>query len=375
VVPTADGVKNEKLPEASIVVGIMSSPSHFKERAAVRESWLQFTSLIDPKLNQLTVQEKQSIVIRFIIGNTTSPDVESFLVTESAQFYDIVRVPVLESYFNLTMKTAEFFKWTQATYNFKWLMKCDDDSFVRVDLILQDLLHRAPTPLLYMGKIWTGTPVDRRIDSHTPWKQHHPFAAGAGYVVSADIVSFIVRNYYDLFKFPLEDVAVGAWIAGLKVNYVDSPHFHSLPEGCDKDMLVQNPAEVDVMKATFFNAVKGIPCHNKPDPFDPKTKNITDHVLLDLGIAKTEPVEHVDEMQMQASTQMLISMPADDHEVEDAVEDDSAVALMNSNNPSAESVFNMNKGSTMVSEGGLEQASTAAVDRMNVAGVVDDELP
>jgi galactosylxylosylprotein 3-beta-galactosyltransferase len=361
VVKSADGVKKELSP-ASLVVGIMSSPSHFSEREALRSSWIQFQSLTDPKLNSLSVEEKQSMVIRFVIGDTRSSSTEAAIQRESFVNHDIIRVPVAESYFNLTLKTGEFFKWADSTYAYKWIMKCDDDSFVRVDLILQDLLKRN-TPMLYMGKIWTGTPVDRRIDSHTPWKQHHPFAAGAGYILSADLVSFIIRNYDALYKFPLEDVAVGSWISALKVNYVDNPHFHSLPEGCDKDMLLQNPADIRVMKETFFNSVKGIPCHAKPDPFDAKTKNVTDHVLLELGIPK--PAER-DNMQM-VGAQSLVAMDADEHAIADDDVDGMTANAMNANMPSSTVMSKMNGDSGVADGVELAQASQAAVDRMNAS--------
>jgi len=368
VVKNADGIIRDDLESANLVIGIMSAPAHFDERNALRQSWIQFQSLTDPKLNTLSISEKKSIVIRFIIGDST-PTIDTVLQSESATYRDIVRVPVTESYFNLTLKTAEFFKWVQNSYRYKWAMKCDDDSFVRVDLVLQELLQKyRNTERLYMGKIWVGTPADRRIDSQTPWKQYPPFAAGAGYVLGADLVSYVTRNLDMLFKFPLEDVAVGSWIAALRVTYVDHPHFHSLPEGCDRAMLVQNPANITVMKQTFFNAVKGIPCHNKPDPFDRKTENVTDHVLLELGIPKPDAAKGV---------QSMLAMPEDmfAERDEDVASDGMNASLMNSNLPSTDVVFNMNHGPGTGDKEFLVQSSHAALDRMNVmAGMPENEL-
>jgi len=353
------------------VVGIMSSPAHFEERQAIRESWIQFQSLTDPKLNSLTIAEKKSIVIRFIIGDVLdSPATEAALQTESFDNRDIIRVPVVESYFNLTLKTGEFFKWADASFRYRWVMKCDDDSFVRVDLLLQELLQRSSSNL-YMGKIWTGTPVDRRIDAHTPWRQHPSFAAGAGYVLSSDLVSFIIRNYDGLYKYPLEDVAVGSWIAALKMDVVDHPHFHSLPEGCDRDMLVQNPANVTVMKQTFFNAVKGIPCHAKPDPFDAVTKNVTDHVLLELGIPKTvEKSRDVMNLIDITETPMMgddMAPEKDDEDTNDGMDSN----MMNSNLPSSDVMQHMNTVSKD-SVDLLAQSAMAADDRMNAAMIANE---
>jgi len=225
-----------------------------------------------------------------------------------------------------------------------------------------------------------GTPVDRRVDKHTPWHEHHRFAAGAGYVLSHDLVSFIVRNYDDLFKFPLEDVAVGSWISGLDVNYVDHPHFHSLPEGCDRAMIVQNPANPEVMRETFYNSVKGIPCHAKPDPFDPKTQNVTDHVLLELGIAKEQP-KH--DAMRAAGVQSMLSMESPVAEMDDALEQqipetnggDMSFSEMNGNMPTNDAVTGMNNLMQFNDNNdGLDQIT--ALDRMNskVMGATDNVI-
>jgi len=226
-----------------------------------------------------------------VIGTPKDSSLESLIAKESATYHDIIRVPVVEDYFKLTIKTLEFFKWADSTYQTQWVFKCDDDSFVRVDKLLRDLQHRSSSSL-YMGKMWTGTPVDRRIDSATPFSQYNTFAAGAGYAVSWDLVSYIVRHATDLHMYPAEDVAVGMWLAPLKMDVVDHPHFHSFQEGCDKDMIVQNPASPKVMREVFFHTVNGVPCHIKPDPFDPANKNITDHVLLQFGIPKPQLGAH-----------------------------------------------------------------------------------
>jgi len=380
----SNSAKNQ-LPYANVVIGIISAPYHFQEREAVRDSWLQFLSLTDPKLNKLTLEDKKSAVVRFIIGESDSSSIESQLAREALKYHDIVRVPVKESYFNLTLKTGEFLKWADATYKFDWAMKCDDDSFVRLDLLLQDLKQRQPSRT-YIGKMWTGTPVDRRVDSWTPWAQYHTFAAGAGYVLSSDLVAFITRNYDQLVKISMEDVAVGTWLSGVELSYVDHPHFHSLPEGCDNLMIVQNPANITVIRETFFNSVKGIPCHAQPDPFDPKTKNVTDHVLLELGIPKTHP--STDSMKMIGAQSLIVDVDSpnemgvdmgDDtagHDSPDSIVEADGMSddAMNNNMPTSQAVQDMNSSGRAEGSEKLDQAANAALDRMNYRGTMEMNL-
>lgn len=360
---TPDSV-DPNLPEANLVVGVVSSPSHTAQRDAVRSSWAQLQSLTDPKLNSLSLEQKSKMVVRFVVGFSEDQVTERALAKEMAKYHDIIRVPVKEGYFNLTLKTGEFIKWAVSSYNCKWVFKCDDDSFVRIDKVLEEFISRGDSRV-YMGKMWTGTPVDRRVDSFMPTKNYFTFAAGAGYGVSADLARYIARNYDMLHKWPMEDVAVGMWLSGLDVTYVDHPNFHSLPEGCDKHMIVQNPANATIMKEVFFHTVKGVPCHSDPDPFDPSTKNVPDHVLLELGIPKTNPAtpNHHDAMQALAG-QVLLDVDNSEDEVDGHEMDGMDVAMMNSNNPSTQAALSMN-GKGEEGEEGLDAASVAAGDRMN----------
>jgi hypothetical protein len=335
-------------------------------------------------LNSLSLQEKERLVLRFVIGNAVNSSVDDMLMSESTKFHDIVRVPIVEDYFNLTLKTGEFLKWAVASYNFDWVFKCDDDSFVRVDKLLETLAAKG-TDHLYLGKIWTGTPVDRRVDKYTPSRSYSKFAAGAGYALSHDLASYIVRNYDSLHKWPMEDVAVGMWLSAVNVNYFDHPNFHSLPEGCDKDMIVQNPANVTVMKETFFNMVKGVPCHANPDPFDPSTKNVPDHVLIQLGIPKSDNIESAITPRGLGGAQFLISTESSVNQLGDEAmdkEDDEAEAhfdkneggmaeseMNNNSNPSKQTMTDMNGPATTETLESLDAASVAATDRMNEAQV------
>jgi len=305
----ADEQKRLLYAKFSIVIGVVSAPNHFAQREAIRSTWGQVISLEDVLLDKLNVTQKESILVKFIIGRVPESDwaLQKKLKEEAKKYNDIVRVNVQEDYFQLTYKTGEFLKWAVANVNFQWAMKCDDDSFVRLDKLLADLSTRGSTRL-YMGKMWTGTPVDRRIDSYSSDPKYATFAAGAGYVLSYDLALYIAQEFDILHKWPMEDVSVGMWLEPLQVNYVDHPNFHSMPEGCDKAMIVQNPAEPMLMKTTFFNTVNGVPCNQKPDPWDPSTKNIPDHVLLQLGIPKAKEGEAAvskDAMQ-QIEGQMLI---------------------------------------------------------------------
>ena len=165
----------------------------------------------------------------------------------------------------------------------------DDDTFIRLDILLPEL-HRpiydqdgshqdqqgqqgqqghrgqqqwggAPSRRLYHGQIWTGRPIrDRR---HKNWVSHDryplerfpPYASGAHYVLSADVLHYVVGNEGLLAGSlvagsggNLEDFQLGLWMFGVGVKpthdtrFVEAVNCHrgaislsNVPDGRDEE--------------------------------------------------------------------------------------------------------------------------------------------
>ena len=251
---------NPVLPKLAIC--IVSHPKNFEQRQTDRDTWLQYvkTSPLTPALNQLTIAQKESVVYRFVIGTVLNETLESQLQEEQRIHKDILRVPVHESYANISVKMLEFFEWAGSEIQPTWVFKADDDSFVRLDRLVNDLHTNRTQTGLYMGKVWSGSPVESSIDHFSPYERYPPFCAGAGYVFSSDILHFIIRNTPVLHRFPIEDVGIGMVVNTLDMKATNNPYFHSQPEGCDDNMIVQNPATPDQMRIAFHASVLGTPC-------------------------------------------------------------------------------------------------------------------
>ncbi|BBG93025.1 Galactosyltransferase family protein [Prunus dulcis] len=131
----------------------------------------------------------------------------------------------------------------------KYIMKTDDDAFVRIDEVISSLKGKATNGLLY-GLIAFESAPDREkgskwyIDNKEwPHALYPPWAHGPGYIISRDIAKFIVRGHQesDLKLFKLEDVAMGIWIeqfknSGHEVNYVTDDRFYSA--GCESNYIL-----------------------------------------------------------------------------------------------------------------------------------------
>ena len=132
-----------KLKEKSFLfIGILSSPTNYERRQAVRNTWVHLIG-------------EQPIIWKFFIGaNLEKRNIEDKIKTEESQYNDIIRISdTPEVYDKLIEKTLNVMKWVNENYEFNYFMKTDDDSFIRPDLLIKELIARNDPKLTYMGFI------------------------------------------------------------------------------------------------------------------------------------------------------------------------------------------------------------------------------
>lgn len=175
-----------------------------ERRDVIRKTWL---SNID--------QFDQKVVAKFVIGTSGSGISEQQgLHRENKVHGDILLLPHLrDSYHNLTLKVLQTFVWINTRIKPFYVLKADDDTFVRVDRLISELKTVNPTTNLYWG-FFRG---DANVKKHGPWAERKwvlcdkylPYANGGGYVLSASLVEFIARSADLLQLYNSEDVSVG----------------------------------------------------------------------------------------------------------------------------------------------------------------------
>ncbi|GFZ00155.1 galactosyltransferase1 [Actinidia rufa] len=181
------------------------------------------------------------------------------LWNEARTYRDIQLMPFVDYYSLITWKTVAICIFGTEVASAKYVMKTDDDSFVRVDEVLASLTRiNASRGLLY-GLINSDSQPHRNPDSkwyisQEEWAddKYPPWAHGPGYVVSRDIAKAVYKKHKKgrLKMFKLEDVAMGIWIAdmkkgGLEVRYEKEERIFN--EGCKDGYVVahyQGPREM-----------------------------------------------------------------------------------------------------------------------------------
>jgi hypothetical protein len=196
-----------------LVIGVISALENVDRRNAIRRTWGQL----------LSRRDIEGVVdLRFVVGEGNSTAVSDI------DFVDLLRVPVRDSYRNVIHKVLHFCSWACQHFEFDFLMKSDDDAFVALPWLLMALAKLSSRYQVYLGHFWTGPPIrdanhrNSLPSSSYPFDALHPYAHGASYILSADLVSYIQRNERTLLPGLLpggnvEDIQVGLWLFSLGV--------------------------------------------------------------------------------------------------------------------------------------------------------------
>ncbi|KAF8399484.1 hypothetical protein HHK36_015350 [Tetracentron sinense] len=251
-----------------LFIGVFSTANNFKRRMAVRRTWMQYAAV-----------RSGAVAVRFFVGLHKNQMVNEELWTEAQTYGDTQLMPFVDYYSLITWKTIAICIFGTQAVSAKYVMKTDDDAFVRVDELLASLNRINLTHGLLYGLINSDSRPHRTTNSkwyispeEWPEETYPPWAHGPGYVVSRDIAKTVYKRHkeghlkclkcthnpcfharkqaWKLEMFKLEDVAMGIWIAqmkkeGLEVRYKKEERVYN--EGCKDGYVVahyQGPREM-----------------------------------------------------------------------------------------------------------------------------------
>ncbi|NXB07398.1 B3GT6 galactosyltransferase, partial [Cnemophilus loriae] len=225
--PAAEG-------SAFVAVVVMSGPKYSERRSIIRSTWMAAARQAPH-------------------GHVWSRFELRSLELEQSRHRDLLLLPELrDSYENLTAKVLATYVWLDAHLDFQFALKADDDTFVRLDVLVEELRAKEPRRL-YWG-FFSGR---GRVKSGGKWKEsawllcdyYLPYALGGGYVISADLVRYLrlSRDYLNLWQ--SEDVSLGVWLAPIDVKRVHDPRFDTeyKSRGCSNKYIVTHKQSIEDM--------------------------------------------------------------------------------------------------------------------------------
>ncbi len=208
------GTQESTLSRSYLVkVLVLSRPSAILRRNAIRNTWKKPFS-----------GSQSSVLIVFSIGiSGLSDSTLNDLTKEQDKFGDLVLLDsVIESYSNLTNKVLRSFVVADLKYKFSYLIKCDDDTYLALDVIVEELRRRTSRKSYYWGKMFEGSHMQTTGKfAEKKWflaSTYIPYALGAAYILSGDLVKKIAQNSQSLMQYHNEDVSVSVWISPFDVE-------------------------------------------------------------------------------------------------------------------------------------------------------------
>lgn len=294
-----------------LIILILSAPKNIEQRNLIRRTWLnlkptdasnifdasslqynEFGFLQQDSIHAQTIalenykqalqqritqsdgkKLKLNVLHYFSIGtNGLSQSDRNILATENETFKDLLLFDNLkDTYRNLTQKLLLSFESINNIPSFKYLLKTDDDTYVKVDHLLEDLHAYDQAIQRYYGgsaqtqpELYWGYFNGRaRIKRRGSWKEMNfnlcerylPYALGGAYVISKQLVNFIATNRRILSPFSSEDVSVGVWLASLRNVYrrhdvrFDTSY---LPRKCRNYHIALHKRTIDDMKNLYL---------------------------------------------------------------------------------------------------------------------------
>jgi hypothetical protein len=205
-----------RLTNATTAILVLSYQKNFEKRQAIRETWGRGHNNIyfvvahsNCEDDSLEVQDE---------GGDCKHVHHSFLQHEQARYHDLVEIPIKEHYRILPEKVVQAYQWTLSNLpHIHWLVKVDDDMFVRVQS-LEDYLEKYNSHIpMVIGQIVPHSQVAKE----GKWAEvehynytYYPYwpQGSAGHIVSRKTAKYIVDESPKLHRYQGEDVSIGIWM-------------------------------------------------------------------------------------------------------------------------------------------------------------------
>lgn len=247
-----------------LIVLVLSAPNSKSQerRDVIRETWKTYGK----------PSEDPAVLVQFVLGKLELSPTELEVITqEQEKHHDLILLPNLkDSYYNLSLKVLQSLIWADENLKFSYLLKCDDDSFVMLHLIAEELSERTSIQSYYWG-FFDGRATPKKVGKYIEreWflcDRYLPYALGGGYVLSSDLVHKISVMSDNLRLYNNEDTSLGVWLSPFKAERRHDSRFDTeyKSRGCRNSYLVSHKQSSDEMRTKHrLLQSKGVLCEQE----------------------------------------------------------------------------------------------------------------
>jgi len=238
-----------------LYIGVLSAPQNLEKRNAIRQTWLS-------RIDALPISYS------FYIGRIEdNVKIHDQILKENEEFQDISLVDIFDSYRNIHWKTRKIISDgfdNQAAF----VMKTDDDSFIRIFELFEELLHLNYKKALYIGLMNYDQDLVQR-DSTSPFylpdhqfhdKYYPIFAYGSGYCMSRQLIRMFMKKMEKLPVISSEDVGTAQWVKLINepVEYINWNNIDFFGNKCGPDTLIVHKTSPDKMICRWDRYIEGM---------------------------------------------------------------------------------------------------------------------
>ncbi|KAJ6216806.1 hypothetical protein RDWZM_007963 [Blomia tropicalis] len=141
------------------------------------------------------------------------------LLKESETFGDILFVELIDVYRNLPEKLLQYFdRYINENKMVTHFLKTDDDCYLNIKSVISLLLKHFKRKHSWFGnfrKKWLINYYGKWADQQYSSTIYPQFACGSGYILTRDLVDFLILNRKQLRRYQGEDISMGIWLAAI----------------------------------------------------------------------------------------------------------------------------------------------------------------
>ena len=201
----------------------------------------------------------------FVLGKTPDSLLENEINQESTMFNDILVLDITDNYDNLVIKSYSGLLWGLVHVNPQFILKADDDVYVRIPYLVSWLEYYA-TDRFYGGHVIPGgadvrrtSNMKNRVARDCMEEDHYaPYCSGAYYVVSSNALPLIFQSMHKWTAIPVEDAYMGllARESGLKPVDIPGIEFRNIQDygRCNWASAVALGHNYDILQYTYIQS-------------------------------------------------------------------------------------------------------------------------
>ncbi|CEP18726.1 hypothetical protein [Parasitella parasitica] len=242
-----DSVVRESTTASELTTVLVLIVSSWTSQGAEKRQLLRESSL-----RWMGKDSDTNVVYRFVVGQPPSSRIQQSwmgpkLVAESDKYHDLLVVPAPDLPSDKSKKVYQALKWASASVKYDYLVKTDDDVFVRWDVVRKELAAPRENHQHnhWQGFVYRNMPISFLNPSNTMLLDYGgmpvlpTFTSGTLYTLSRDLVDLIAGIDYPQRFLEADDVNLSLWLFGFDIQPVHDKRIQDGPDVCEESMVAK----------------------------------------------------------------------------------------------------------------------------------------